>query len=249
MPKSSNQKEIDVWVQDQSTPPFHRYFMTEDKTDITLTSPITKDDTVINVSSGHGFTTNDHMLINYGSYFQQSMVTNVATDAITIETPVGINIPITGTQIIRGSIEMNVDGSTTPVTYYCRIGAYSDPIDIQHLQVFMRDGSDGDYSSYGGISGGLTNGSFVRFTDTVDQNLGNYKNNGEYIQFGAEANFNTKAPAGEYSVDLAFNLKETYGVVFRLVDNTYALTFTVQDDLTPLIEHRVVATGQVTLGE
>ena len=55
--------------------------MTEDKTDITLTSAASKDDTTLSVSAGHGFTAGgEYMLINYGSYFQQSKVTSVATN-------------------------------------------------------------------------------------------------------------------------------------------------------------------------
>lgn len=42
-------ESYNVYVQDQTTPPFHRYFMTEDKTDITLTSAISKDDVVAKV--------------------------------------------------------------------------------------------------------------------------------------------------------------------------------------------------------
>lgn len=248
--KTSSQKEIDVFIQDQTTPPFHRYFMTEDKTDITLTSGITKDDTVINVSAGHGYTAGgEYMLINYGDIFQQSKVVSVATNAITIASPVCCDLPITGTQIIRGSIEMNINGEVTPVVFYCRPGINARPIDIQYLHVFMRDASDGDQSTYGGLSA-LTNGSFVRFTNGINQNLGIYKTNADFVQFGGTAVYNDKAPSGEYSQDFSFNLKETYGVVLRLdSSDNGVLSFTVQDNLTGLIQHRVTATGQLTLGE
>lgn len=255
MNKTSGQKEVDVWIQDQTTPPFHRFFMTEDKTDIILTSPISKDDTVINVSAGHGFvfpsTPVQYMLINYGNYIQQSKVTGVSTNAITIESPVGIDLPISGCQIIRGIICMNINGDAgaggTETTYYCRIGANASPVDIQHLQVFMRDGSDGDQSTYGGITA-LTNGTFVRLEDGVDQNLGLYKANIDFVQFGAHATYNDKAPSGEYSFDFSFDMKETYGVVFRL-DQSTVLKCVIRDNLTGLIEHKIVAIGQTTLGE
>lgn len=248
---TSKQKEIDVWIQDQTTAPFHRYFMTEDKTDITLTSSASKDDTILSVSAGHGFTaTGEYMLINYGNYFQQVLVTSVSTNDITIKTPIGIDLPaISAVQIIRGSIEMNIDGSVTPVVFYCRPGNNSDPVDIQNLHVFMEDNIEGDDSKYGGISA-LTNGSFVRFTDGVNQNLGNYKCNADFIQYGGDSSYTSKAGGGNYSMDFHYNLKEKYGIVFRLdSDLNGVLQFTVNDDLTALLKHRIVAIGQLTLGE
>ena len=247
---TSNQKEIDVWIQDQTTWPFHRYFMTEDKTDITLTIAATKDDTVLNVSSGHGFTWGwEYMLINYWDYAQQSKVLSVATDAITIESPIGINLPTSGTQIIRWSIEMNVNWSVTPVVFYCRPWPNAQPVDIQHLHVFMRDWTDWDQSTYWGMSA-LTNWLFVRYEDWVSQNLGNYKTNASFVQFWGIATYNDKAPSGEYSVDFNFDLKNNYGVVFRLdPEENWVIKATVQDDLTDLIQHRVVAAGQITLWE
>jgi hypothetical protein len=45
-------------------------------------------------------------------------------------------------------------------------------------------------------------------------------------------------------------IKEIYGVVLRLDPELKGvLTFTVQDDLTGLLQHCIVATGQITLGE
>ena len=51
-------------------------------------------------------------------------------------------------------------------------------------------------------------------------------------------------------MDFSFNLKETYGIVLRLSNDNYPIiTFTVRDDLTDLVEHEVIATGQITQGE
>lgn len=246
----NRQKEIDSWSQDQSTPPFHRYFMTEDKTDITLTSPVTKDDTVINVSSGHGFTGGgEYILINYGDYIQQSKVISVATDAITIGAPIGMDLPTVGVQIIRGVIDMNVDGATTPTTFYCRLGAGATPVDVQHLHVFMRHSGDADASKYGDLAA-LTNGIFVRKEDGIDQNLGVYKTNQDFIEFGATSSYNDKAPAGQYSSDFSFCVKQIYGVVLRLDPRENGiLKVIVRDNLSTLLSHRITATGQQTLGE
>lgn len=240
---------VPVNIQDQVTPPFHRYLMTEEKTDIALTAPILKGVDVIPVSSGHGFIAGHTMLILYGDLFHQSEVVSVSTDNITITSPVPIGLPITGTQIIRGSIEMNINGSVTPVTFYCRPGANASPIDIKHFHVFMIDATEGDDSLYGGLAA-LTNGSFVVLTNGVDINLGNYKKNQEFKQFGGEPTYTDKAGGGQFSMDFSFNLIEVYGIVLRLEpDKNGLIAFTVNDDLTGLVEHRVVATGQITFNE
>lgn len=249
---TANQKEIDNWNQDQTTAPFHRYFMSEDKTDITLTSAIIKNDTEINVSVGHGFTAGgEYMLINYGNYIQQTKVISVTDDLIEIESPVGIDIGVTGCQIIRGIIEMNADYSASPKTFYCRIGANANAVDIQHLHLFMLDQSPMDEAKYGGIAA-LTNGfgTFVRREEKgVGQNLGYFKSNSGFKQFGGISTYDEKAPSGFYSVDFSFNIKETYGVVFRLWDNSDYISMTINGNLSGLDLHRLVATGQITLGE
>ena len=243
------QKEIDVNIQDQVSPPFHRTFMTEDKDDITLTSGLTKGDTVFNVSSGHGFVAGHELLLLYGSLFHQTTVLSVSTDAITVDSSIPTDVPVAGTQIIRGSIAMNVNGSSTPVVFYCRLGANSIPIDIIHLHVFMVDDVEGTDVLYGGIAA-LTNGCQVKMVDTVDINLGIYKNNQDFIKHGAVPNYAGKVGGSNYGMDFGFDLKNVYGTVLRLSNKGYPMiTFTVRDDLTGLVEHELVATGQLTVGE
>lgn len=241
------QKEIDAWIQDQSTPPFHRYFMTYDNDSIELQTSVAKDAYTFLATSGNGFTaTGEYALIKYGNYTQQSLVTNVSNDTITIESQVGVALPVVGTQIIRGSIEMNVNGSVTPIQFFCKIGDNASAVDIQHLHIFMLDDSDGDTDTYGGLTK-LTKGTFVRYTtSTVCINLGNYKTNGDFVQFGADATYNEKAPAGEYSFDFSYELKKVYGIIFRLTsDDTICVT--IQSNLTGLTLHRMVATGHIVI--
>lgn len=240
---------VNVNIQDQTSTPFHRYFMTEDDTTISLVSAVAMDDTSLILSTGHGFTAGgEYVLINYGDYFQQNKVMTVSDDTISIESPVGINLPIIGTQIIRGTIEMNINGSITPDTFYCRIGNNSQPVDIKHLHVFIRDASDGDQAKYGGLTA-LTNGLFMRMQNFYGQNLGVYKTNSSFIEFGGIPYYDTKAPSGEYSFDFSFDLLETYGVVFRLEANSKYIMAVVNDNLTGLTYHRITATGQITVGE
>lgn len=239
-----------VLIQDTISQPFHRRFMTEDKTDIVLTAPITKDDVIINVSTGHGFTgTGEWVLINYKNYFQQSEVISVSTDAITLDAPIGMDIPILGTEIKRGVTNLAVNGSATPVIFYCRIGQDADPVDIDIFHMFMTDNAEGDDSKYGGITGGLTNGVLVRYENEHDINYGLFKTNADMILHGAVQSYLQKAGGGTYSMDFRFNIRETYGVVVRLFKSQGFMKIIVRDDLTSLESHYVVVMGQITKGE
>ena len=131
--------------------------MREDKTDITLTSAVTKGDTVISVSSGHGFTgAGEYIVIMENGYFIQTKVVSVATDDITIQNETG-NAFTTGATVIRGSIEMNVDGST-PVEFQFNMRQSTIPIDIQYIHVTIwNDATAGDDGKFGDLTA-LTNG-------------------------------------------------------------------------------------------
>lgn len=241
-------KQRDVWVQDQTTAPFHRFLMREDKTDITLVSDVAKNDLDLVVSSGHGFVVGNWCLLVYGAYTQQNEVIAVDVDTITISAPLGIPVKITGTQIIRGKVDMAVNAGSFDSVYVCNVYG-SSPIDVIHLHVFITDNLEGDDSKFGGISE-LTNGVLVRKCDHVDLNLGTYKKNGDFIQYGGSANYTSKAGGGEYSMDFAYNLKEIYGVVFRLDPMlNEKIIVTIQDNLSALSTFRIVASGQTTLGE
>ena len=114
----------------------------------------------------------------------------------------------------------------------------------------MSDATEGTDALYGGGTA-LTNGLSGRYENAIGQNLGVYKKNQDFFQFGAERgdNYITKAAGSDYGMSFPFNLKETYGIVFRLSNNSQYIKLTVNDDLTILTEHRAVATGQLTLNE
>lgn len=249
-----NNGGVPVNIQDQYTAIFHRFFMTEDKTDIVLTSPAAKDSDVLNISAGHGFTgSGEFILINYDNYTQQVKILSATTNSIIMDGLIGMELPVSGTQIIRGIVDMNIDASGTSKTFYCRIGANADPVDIKRLHVFMLTNTAGDDSKYGN-GAELTNGCYVRFEDGVSVNLGRYRKNYDYLQYGADAadNYTDKAGGGLFSAQFPFDLLKTFGVVIRLTKND-SLSFTINDDLTSstqgLAEHRVVGTGQITLNE
>lgn len=249
--KGSSQKEIDVWIQDQTTQPVHYYLMNELKSDITLTAPISKGDSIFSVSSGHGFTAGgEFIVIMEGDLIIQQAVTAVATNDITIGETAPYNFS-TNAVVIRGDIEMNVNGSVTPVNYqfYKRSGV---PVDIQVIHMTIWNAAaQGDDADFGDITA-LTNGVYAyKETDTVNGNLGVYKNNSEFREFGAEISYNDRSGGGgNYGVDIHFHVKDHYGVVIRFdPDNNEKLWVKIRDNLSSLDRLRVAVIGQLTLGE
>lgn len=241
--------DADVWIQDQVTPPFHMFFMTEDKTDITLAAIASVDDTAITVSAGHGITTADHIIINYGPYTQQTGIEAVVDNVVSIESPIFAELPI-GTQVVRGRTEMNVDGSVTPVTYYCRPYT-TEPVDVINFHIFIEDNVEGDDSKFGGGTA-LTNGVYVQLVDGMKFGLGLYKDNFDFQKYGSkiEDPYTSKAGGGNYSMNFPISLKDAYGVVLRLdPDEGAYIKMVIHDDLTGLLSFVVTALGQTTSGE
>lgn len=242
--------ETDVHIQDQHTPPFQYYLMREDKTDITLTSAVSKGDTVISVSAGHGFTAGgEYMVIMENDLYIQSKVMSVSTNDITIQGSVG-NPFTTGASVLRGGIEMNVDGGT-PVDFVFNMRQGSTPIDIQYANITIwNDAAAGDDGKFGDL-GALVNGLRIVKENFINQGLGTYRTNSDFREFGGGVTYNPKSGGGgNFGVDITFDIKKAYGVVIR-IDPRIPEIFKciVRDALQTLDRVRISIMGQYTLGE
>lgn len=242
-------ESVDVFIQDQTTPPIQYYLMNELKTDITLTSDIAVDDTVISVSAGHGFTgTGEYMVIRSGQSYIQSKVISVATNDITIQIPSNQIYTVANTEVLRGNIEMNVNGSVTPVVF--RFPATgTEPVDIKTIIVNIHSNTASDDSKFGDLVA-LTNGLLARKIDNLITNLGIFIRNGDFREYGANINYTDKAGGGDFSTVVTFDMLEIYGVVIRLDPTTNdQFTALVQDNLSTLTRVRISVMGQITTGE
>jgi hypothetical protein len=246
------QKEIDNNPQSQTSPLFQYYLQTYEKEDITLTSDAAINDTQINVSAGHGITIGDSLIIYTDSYYHQVRVTNVTTNLITIEAPLFLPFTVADTTIIRGSDQLNVDGSVTPVDFKFNIpGEDIVPIDISTALFIMSHAIAGDDGKFGGISA-LTNGVLIRKENNRIFNLGVYKQNQDFRFINAEIDYTDKAPAGINGTNIKVPLDSlgSFGQVirmsYRLNDSVF---IRVQDDLTGLTSFRASIIGSYTEGE
>lgn len=256
---SGHQREIDVHIQSQTSQLFQYFLINEQKTDITLTTLISMDDEVINVSAGHGFTgvLGEYIVIRNGDLFVQAKVIGVATNAISIEIPVAVDIPITAS-VIRGSINMNVDGSSTPVDFKytsncCGSEDAQIPIDIGTVIITMQHGSNvPDDGKFGGITV-LTKGMYFRKENGERVSLGNYISNQSFKDVGAAVEYTQKAPAGTYATNITFDIERIFGQVVRVNPRTNDFILArVRDDQNAgagMVKMSISLVGSFTSGE
>ena len=254
-----HQREIDVHIQSQTSQLFQYFLMNEQKTDITLTTSISMDDEVINVSAGHGFTgvSGEYIVIRIGDIFTQSKVIGVVTNAITIEMPIPVGIPITA-GVMRGNINMNVDGSLTPVDFKytsncCGSEDAQIPIDIGTVIITMQHGANvPDDGKFGGL-GALTNGIYFRKENGERLNLGNYITNQAFKDVGADVEYTQKAPAGTYATNITFDIERIFGQVVRVNPRTDDFILArVRDDIDAgagMAKMSISLVGSFTSGE
>lgn len=251
LPAVNSKGKIDVFVNDQTNPLFQYLLIDELKDDITLTSDIVKDDEVINVSSGHGFVgsglaSGEIMTIWENNRYSQVRVKSVSTDAITIEYPMAFPFTVSGAKIIRGSSNLNIDGSSLEVDFLMKIQDFTIPIDISKVILTMFHSGAGDDSKFAGITA-LTNGLWFRKENDIDFNLGNYINNQDFKLRGAYVDYPSKGPGGTESTDVVFDLEEIFGQVMRMdSEKNDVFRCQVRDNLIGLTSFKVSMIGSYT---
>lgn len=243
--------EVDVNIQSQLNPLVQFYLMRELKTDILLTANSAVDDMVVNVSSGHGFTVGSWIAIWEAGRFLQCEVASVNTDAIGLHIPLSFAFT-TSAKVVRGDVNIAIDGSGTPQHFYFRPYNSTIPIDISSAVVAMRHSVEGDDGKFGGISA-IANGLLFRRSNGTIQNLGNYKTNQAFREFGWTITYPPKAPAGTYATEAAIRILDVFTQELRFDprEGDY-LRVTVRDDLATggTITRAVVSVlGSYTSGE
>lgn len=206
-----SKKEIDIFIQDQDSALFQFFMMTEEKTDISLISPVAVDDIIINVSPGHGFSVNDYLVLWENSGFEQVKVVAVNTNALTIDIPMANAFTLVAVGI-RGSIEMNVNGSGTPVDFCFRFFNNAVvPIDISAINITLQHAVAPDDSKFGGLSA-LAKGLFFRKTNSAGAlNYGVYKSNQDFRDRGGEVIYTDKGPAGINATNVKLAVRDSFG--------------------------------------
>lgn len=242
------QKDIDVFIQSNTSSLFQAFLQTYEKEDILLTSDISIGDLQINISSGHGASIGDSLIIYTDTYYWQVEVKAVATNLITLLLPAFLPFSVADTTIIRGNTNMN--GATFPVEYKFGIpGIGQAPVDITSALVIMGHATQGDDGDFGDQSA-LTNGLLLRKEDGSIFNFGVYRTNRDFRLNNAAIDYSDKGPAGTFGTNIKFFIQgqEHFDQVIRLKYGEFIKAIR-QDALNGLNFLRISLIGSYTTGE
>lgn len=241
LPRESN-GGIPVNLQDQHSPIVGLY-MGQPLEDITLASDGAIGDRTITLTSGHSTAVGNYICLKENSRFFQGMVLNVATDVITLDSPLDYAFT-TGASCHRMSIDMTVNGSVTPQEFQISPPAGTS-WDVTKVVFHIEDSTTMDDGTFGGINA-LTNGIVLQSRNGIYKNEFNIKRNGDFSLF-ATKQYVDKPPSG---TGYAINATRTFagqnetGVTIRLTEGD-TLVLIVQDDLTGLDVFNIVVHGHV----
>jgi len=241
---------IDVTLQDQHTQIVTMIAMNETG-DITLDGDVAIDDYTFDLVAAHGVIVGDTIEFYEGTRFFQAGVITVATDTITLDVPFDFAFTAAGATGKKGSHEMAVNGSVTPVIFrvtskYLQAGSRWD---ITTFAIAITDQTAMDDAKFGGISA-LARGVLFRVKDGIYKNLFVAKTNGDIFLGFDMAEYSLKAPAGFFGITAQKNIggQSNLGVVVRLTAETSdEMQIIIQDDLTDLDHVHVFIAGSEVL--
>jgi hypothetical protein len=244
---------IDINVQDQTTRPLDLYFYQQQGVSTVTTALTVRDSYTIEVASVAAFILGDTIGVFAGNtagntqgtfYFGE--VLGIAGNIITVDSPLDTVFQI-GTIAISLTKEMNVDGSITPQIFSIQAGGPTGTIDVDITRVLpkMITTNPPEFSMFGDIIGGLVRGLVIRRVNGVQQNIVNWKTNGEISNFMYDLTFfDQSKPQGVNGIigRQTFAGQSKHGVAIRLEPGD-RLEIIIQDDLTSLLSFRMVAEG------
>lgn len=242
----------DVNIQDLDSPAFDVNFSRLLQDNISLVTTAVKGSYTFTVSSGHGIVQGNYVTISNTDlkriYICKALA--VVGDVITTDTPLNDNYVILNTTVRRFSIDMNVDGSITPVIFGIT-PTVDIAIDVTRVILAIISTNKASYNSFGDIAGGLTRGVVLRVVK-ADGTIVNYFNVKDHadlsnlsydLQYYEESN-----PQGVNGIAsrITYSGQEKHGVVIRLRQGD-SLQLLIQDNLTTLVRFHASASGHVTI--
>jgi hypothetical protein len=232
-------------VQDNNTERVVEFLFKRTINLITLSEPTEINSYTLKVEAGHNLVVNNYVaLIEDGVPFQ-AKVLGVNTNTITLDSPFD-RVYSVSTVGARTTIDMNVNGSTTPVIFNIN------PIQrakwhINGVVIQITSTSAMDDSKFGGITA-LSKGLLLRHKNRHFYNISNVKSNGDFILRNYSVQYSDKAPAGVFGLkaEKVFNGHNGNGSAICLRGDTLnELQIIVQDNLTGLSRIQAMAFGRI----
>lgn len=250
---TAKQREMDVKIQDQTTPPSDPLFAKE-LSPFTIAAPTVASTVSVleydfTATAGHGIVITDEILLldTASGRSIECVVIGVVGDVITIDRPIDHIFPTATTLGRIITTNMAVNGSITPQVFAIRAGNV--PIDYNRFLLTMLSATSMDDGKFGSRTA-LTRGLVLRVVNGYQLTIFNFKTNADIKQFCYDVNYSVKAAAGTYGLSsrISFNGADKHGVPIRISGDS-VLQWIVQDDLSSMIAVKASAQGSLTEGE
>lgn len=247
-PLDSPSQAVRVSVQDQYSDIVDLY-MHKDLNSFTLASDASIGDYTVTLTAGHSFVVGNVLCLKEGTRFYQGRVLVVATNVITLDSPIDYAFTASGATGQRSEHDMAVNGSVTRQEFH--ITPPTDTVwDVVRVIFHIEDDTAMDDGLFGGIAA-LTKGCVLLYRNGHAKNIFNVKTNGEFAERTYDREYVAKPPAGTghaMNIRRTFGGQEKNGVVIRLDGATGdELVMIIQDDLTGLSHFHGVVQGHVVV--
>lgn len=239
---STNGAYCDVYIQDSDSKIIDFYFKRQLGL-TTLASNATINSYTIELAEGHGVTNGEYLSFLEDNNATQSKVINVSTNTITLDSPIDYAYT-TNALVRRTTIDMNVDGSSTPVIFNI-VPAFNNKWHINNINMSIEDNATMDTSLFGGLPA-LSKGVLIRIVDGATHNITSIKSNGEFEVRGFDVKYSDKAPSGYYGLHVTKSFNSQIGngsAIYLDGSNSDELQIIIQDNLTGLSRLRATVQG------
>lgn len=245
---------LDVYVQDQHTPPFMLPLHFHSGITTTLTVAASAGDWTLSVTAGHGITAGDDIIMLTDYTWWYGDIYTATEDTLTLTAPINGGIAA-GTVVEKITEELALDASIVSTTTIAHSVTYVD-LDVTGFHIFMACRTEPDDSKFcdqAALERGLSMYKFDGETANLP-GLGNYKSNGDLALVFGSVTYTDKAGGGDHGVRGVADVRGDFGVTIRLrgsTDGVYTLNgrdeihMVLQDDLSGLGSLRAVIIGHV----
>jgi len=222
---------INANVQDQITDEINLYLHVDNVT-TNPTSNITIDTYTATLDIVVGASVGDVITILEGDRLYQSIIADITDSVVTVASSFDYAFT-TAADVYMGDWNLNLNGSITPIVAHIGTAPLA-KYDIYQVNITMTDGSVMDSSKFGGLDA-LTNGVVLRHKNGILKNLLLAVNNIGFSEQGFTLQYDDKAPAGVYGIQIKKNYKKVSGIAIRTIGSEEdELQFIIRDDLTDL---------------